>query len=51
MCNNDYLTVLTLERNNLTSQNLIQRFEVIIFNGVDYVIITFGVLRCVAYIE
>lgn len=35
MCNNDYLTVLTLERNNLTSQNLIQRFQVIIFNGVD----------------
>lgn len=35
MCNNDYLTVLTLERNNLTSQNLIQRFQVTILNGVD----------------
>lgn len=39
MCNNDYLTVLTLERNNLTSQNLIQRFEVIIFNGVDSIML------------
>lgn len=30
MCNDDYLTVLTVERNNLTMQNLIQRFEVTI---------------------
>lgn len=35
MCNNDYLTVLTLERNNSTSQNLIQPFEDTILNGVD----------------
>lgn len=38
MCNNDDLTVLTLERNNLTSQNLIQPFEVTIFNGVDSIV-------------
>lgn len=48
MCNDDYLTVLTVERNNFTCQNLIQRFQLL--NGV-YLIITFGVLRCIVYIE
>lgn len=50
MCNDDYLTVLTVERNNFTCQNLIQRFQFTILNEVD-LIITFGVLRCIVYIE
>lgn len=35
MCNDDYLTVLTVERNNFTSQNFTQRLQVTILNGVD----------------